>query len=178
MSGGPESRQESLSESDKEIVAAIARDLAREPGPLLEVLHRVQEQLGCVPAAAVPIIAAGLNLSRAEVHGALSFYHYFRGTPAGRRVVRICRAEACQSMQGRALEEHAKRRLGIDFGETRADGGVTLEAVYCLGLCALSPALMLDGEVHGRMTRERFDELLGQPAAGSPGPASRGGAKP
>jgi formate dehydrogenase subunit gamma len=177
MSAGPESRQLSLSESDRSIVSAIARDLAREPGPLLEVLHRVQEQFGCVPAAAVPIIAAELNLSRAEVHGALSFYHYFRSAPAGRRVVRICRAEACQSMQGRALEEHAKRRLGIGFGETTADGGVTLEAVYCLGLCALSPALMLGGEVHGRVTRERFDELLGQPGADAPGAASKGGAK-
>jgi formate dehydrogenase subunit gamma len=149
-----------LSDADRDAVTAIAREMACVPGPLLEVLHRVQAKLGCVPAQAVPLIASELNLSRAEVHGAVSFYHYFRQDPAGRRTVRICRAEACQSMNGAALEAHAKRRLGVGFGETTRDGAVTLEAVYCLGLCALSPALMIGEDVHGRVTPERFDELL------------------
>jgi formate dehydrogenase subunit gamma len=122
----------------------------------------VQRAFGCVPARFVPAIAAALNLSRAEVHGVVTFYHYFRDAPPGRHVLRLCRAEACQSMNGRALEEHAARRLGIRCGETTSDGRMTLEAVYCLGLCACAPAAMLDGEVHGRLTPERLDELLAQ----------------
>lgn len=142
-----------------EILAIVARHRDR-PGPLIEILHDVQDCLGCVPAEAVPLIAGALNLSRAEVHGVVSFYHHFRGTPRGRLVLRLCRAEACQSMNGRALERHAMRRLGIGFGETTRDGGVTLEAVYCLGLCACSPAAMIDAEVHGRLTPERLDQLM------------------
>jgi formate dehydrogenase subunit gamma len=142
-----------------EVLAIVARHRHR-PGPLIEILHDVQRSLGCVPAEAVPLIAGALNLSRAEVHGVVSFYHYFSSAPRGRRVLRLCRAEACQSMKGRALEKHATRRLGIGFGETTADGGLTLEAVYCLGLCACSPAAMIDEEVHGRVTPERLDELL------------------
>ena len=131
----------------------------REPGPLLEILHEVQNRLGCVPAAAVPLIADALNLSRAEVHGVVSFYHHFREHAPGRFVVQLCRAEACQSMNARALEAHARKLLGVGFGETTADGRVTLEAVYCLGNCACSPALMVNGELHGRVTPERFTEL-------------------
>ncbi len=142
-----------------EVLAMVARHKDR-PGPLIEILHEVQRSLGYVPAEAVPLIAGALNLSRAEVHGVVTFYHYFNSAQPGRRVLRLCRAEACQSMNGRALEQHAMKRLGIGFGETTADGGVTLEAVYCLGLCACSPAAMIDEEVHGRVTPERLDELL------------------
>jgi formate dehydrogenase subunit gamma len=139
--------------------AVIARH-RDEPGPLIEVLHGVQAALGCIPHDAVPLIADALNLSRAEVHGVISFYHHFRSTPPGRHVVQICRAESCQAVQGRVLEEHARRRLGVDWHGTTADGAITLEPVYCLGNCACSPAVMIDGEPHGRVTPGRFDELV------------------
>ncbi len=143
----------------EQIVAIVSRHRHRR-GPLIEILHEVQRTLGFVPEGAVPLIAGELNLSRADVHGVLTFYHHFRVTPPGRRVVKLCRAEACQAMGGRALEEHARRRLGIGFGETTPDRAVTLEAADCLGLCACSPAAMIDEEVHGRMTAQRLDELL------------------
>ena len=137
---------------------ALAR-FAHEPGPLLEILHAVQDELGSVPPEAVPLIADGLNLSRAEVHGVISFYHHFRGTPAGRTHVQICRAEACQSMRARELEAHATETLGVKIGGTTPDGRVTLDAVYCLGNCACAPSILVNGELHGRMTPARFDEL-------------------
>ena len=149
-----------ISQAQKDEILAIVARHKHQPGPLIEILHDVQRSLGFVPADAVPLIAGELNLSRAEVHGVVTFYHHFRSAPHGRRTLRLCRAEACQSMNGRALEQHAKNRLGIGFGETTADGGVTLEAVYCLGLCACSPAAMIDEEVHGRVTPARLDELL------------------
>jgi formate dehydrogenase subunit gamma len=149
-----------ISQAQKDEILAIVARHKHQPGPLIEILHDVQRSLGFVPADAVPLIAGELNLSRAEVHGVMTFYHHFRSAPHGRRTLRLCRAEACQSMNGRALEQHAKNRLGIGFGETTADGGVTLEAVYCLGLCACSPAAMIDEEVHGRVTPARLDELL------------------
>jgi len=142
----------------RSVEGALAR-FAREPGPLLEILHAVQNELGCVPAEAVPLIADGLNLSRAEVHGVVSFYHHFREHAPGRYVVQLCRAEACQSMNSRALEEFVRGRLRLDFGQTTADGRITLEPVYCLGNCALAPSLMVNGELHGRVTPERFGEL-------------------
>ena len=138
---------------------AIAEHAAL-PGPLLVVLHAIQDRIGFVPPEALPHIARALNLSRAEVHGVLTFYHDFRTAPPGRHVVRLCQAEACQSMGSEALAAHAKARLGVDFHETSASGCVTLEAVYCLGNCACSPALTVDGRVHGRMTAERFDRLV------------------
>jgi len=131
-----------------------------DAGALLPVLHAIQDALGYVPKAAVPAIAHELNQSRAEVHGMLSFYHYFRTEPAGRHVVYLCRAEACQAMGARELERHAKKRLGIDFHETSAGGAFTLEPVYCLGNCACSPSVMIDKTLHGRVDAERFDELL------------------
>jgi len=149
-----------INQAQKDEILAIVARHKHQPGPLIEILHDVQRSLGFVPADAVPLIAGELNLSRAEVHGVVTFYHHFRSAPHGRRTLRLCRAEACQSMNGRALEQHAKNRLGIGFGETTADGGVTLEAVYCLGLCACSPAAMIDEEVHGRVTPARLDELL------------------
>jgi formate dehydrogenase subunit gamma len=156
-----------ISQAQKDEILAIVARHKHQPGPLIEILHDVQRSLGFVPADAVPLIAGELNLSRAEVHGVVTFYHHFRSAPYGRRVLRLCRAEACQSMNGRALEQHAKDRLGIAFGETTADGAVTLEAVYCLGLCACSPAAMIDEEVHGRVTPERLDELLKRAGAGA-----------
>ena len=130
------------------------------PGALLPILHAIQDAIGYLPAGAVDEIALALNLSRAEVHGVISFYHDFRTTPPGRHVVRVCRAEACQSMDGVALEQHAKARLGIDWHQTSEDGTVTLEPVYCLGNCACSPAVMIDAQVCGRVTPQRFDALL------------------
>lgn len=141
------------------VQAAVSRVGAR-PGPLLEVLHAVQGELGCVPAAAVPLIAEALNLTRAEVHGVLTFYHHFRSQVPGRHLVQLCRAEACMSMRARELEAHVRQRLGVDFHGTTADGQVTLEPVYCLGNCACAPTMLVDGELHGRVTHEDFDALL------------------
>lgn len=132
------------------------------PGPLVQVLHAVQANLGFIPRAAVPVIAEALNLSRAEVHGVVTFYHYFRQTPPGQHTLQLCQAEACRSMHCENLTAHVKQRLGIEFHDTTQDGRYTLEPVYCLGMCACAPALMIDGEVHGRVTPERFDELLMQ----------------
>ncbi len=147
-------------EWDKAAVEAIARELKDEPGALMPILRRIQDRLGWVPRDAVPLIANILNLSRAEVHGVVSFYHDFRHAPPGRNVVRVCRAESCQAMGGVALAEHIKRRLGIDFGETSKDGEFTLEAVYCLGNCACSPAAMVGADLLGRVTPSRFDDAI------------------
>jgi formate dehydrogenase subunit gamma len=144
----------------QETVSAIVARLKNLPGALLPILHAVQEALGHVPSAAVPIIAEGLNLSRAEVHGVISFYHYFRDTPPGRHTIHMCRAEACQSMNQPALEAHAKKALGVDFHGTTANGAFSFEPVYCLGNCACSPAIMVDDELYGRVTPERFDAIL------------------
>jgi formate dehydrogenase subunit gamma len=141
------------------ILATVERHRHRD-GPLIEILHEVQGEFGCIPPGAVAVIARALNLSRAEVHGVVTFYHHFRSRAPGRHVLQVCRAESCQAAGGRALERHAEERLGVGFGGTTADGAVTLEAVYCLGLCACSPAVMLDGEVHGRVTPEAFDALV------------------
>lgn len=138
-------------------VTARLKDL---PGALLPVLHGVQGALGYVPADAVPLIARELNLSRADVHGVISFYHFFRQKPAGRHVIYLCRAESCQAMGAAKLERHIKQRLAVDFHETTADGSYTLEPVYCLGNCACSPAMMVDDDLKGRMTPERFDAWL------------------
>lgn len=138
---------------------AIAR-LKDQPGALLPILHGIQDSIGHIPPEAVPVIAKELNLSRAEVHGVVSFYHYFRQMPPGRHTLQICQAESCQAMGSAKLTEHAKRALGIEFHETTEDSQFTLEPVYCLGNCACSPAVMLDEEVHGRVTPERFDQLI------------------
>jgi formate dehydrogenase subunit gamma len=142
-------------------VRAICDQLAGEPGALLPILHAVQRELGYVPGSAVPLIAASLNLSRAEVHGVVTFYHFFRTSPPGERTLFICRAEACQSMGSTALEAHAKAKLGVEFHGTTDDGRLSLEPVYCLGNCACSPAVMVDETVYGRVTPERLDEILG-----------------
>ena len=151
-----------LDTKTQETVSAIVARLKDLPGALLPILHAVQEAVGYVPSAAVPAIAEGLNLSRAEVHGVISFYHYFRETPPGRHTIHMCRAEACQSMNQPALETHAKKALGVDFHGTTANGAFSFEPVYCLGNCACSPAIMVDGELYGRVTPERFDAILAQ----------------
>jgi formate dehydrogenase subunit gamma len=152
----------SMHPSESDTVRRIVADMKSRPGPLIEVLHSVQAALGYIPQDAVPILAEELNLSRAEVHGVVTFYHFFRETPPGRHTVSICRAEACQSMGADDLVEHAKRRLGVDFHETTADGAFSLEPVFCLGNCACSPAAMIDGRLYGRVTPERFDELVAE----------------
>ncbi|GGB08139.1 formate dehydrogenase subunit gamma [Brucella endophytica] len=131
-------------------------------GPLLPILHGLQEEFGHVPSETLSIVAGALNLSRAEVHGVFTFYHDFRENPAGRHVLKICRAEACQSMGSERLAERAAELLGIDWNETSADGAVTLEPVYCLGLCACAPAAMLDGEVIGRLDEEQLQEIAAE----------------
>jgi formate dehydrogenase subunit gamma len=141
-------------------IRSLAEALAGEPGALLPILHAVQDALGYVPENAIPIVAEVLNLSRAEVHGVVTFYHLFRTHPRGEHILYLCRAEACQSMGARALEAHARQKLEIDFHETTADGRISLEPVYCLGNCACSPAVMLDETVYGRVTPERLDEIL------------------
>ena len=149
-----------LDSAARERVLAVIAELKNEAGPLLPVLHGIQDALGYVPPDAVPLVADGLNLSRADVHGVISFYHYFRDTPPGRHVIYVCRAESCQSMNGKALETHVKARLGVAFHNTTADGAFTVEPVYCLGNCALSPAVMVDGDLYGRVTPGRFDEIV------------------
>ena len=134
-------------------------------GALLPLLHAVQDALGCVPAAAVPIIADTLNLSRAEVHGVVSFYHDFRAKPAGQHIVKLCRAEACQARGGAAIEVAAAERLGLAMGETRADGRVTLEAIYCLGLCATGPNALVDGVPVSRIDGARLDRIVARVTA-------------
>jgi len=130
------------------------------PGPLLPILHAVQDELGCIAPAYVARIADALNLSRAEVHGVISFYHYFRQHEPGRHVVHVCRAEACQAMRSEATEQHAKRELGVEYGGTSADGLFTLEPAYCLGNCAAAPTVMIDEKLYGRVTPERLDAIL------------------
>jgi formate dehydrogenase subunit gamma len=129
-------------------------------GPLLPILHALQETFGCIDEAAEPMIAEALNISRAEVHGVFTFYHDFRSEPAGRHVLKLCRAEACQAAGGDALADRAQSRLGISFGDTTADGRVTLEPVYCLGLCSVSPSAMIDGRIVGRLDEKKLDALV------------------
>lgn len=142
--------------------AEIVERLAGLEGPLLPILHEVQADFGYLPQESLTVIAHALNLSRAEVHGVASFYHDFRKAPAGRHVLKLCRAEACQSMGSDAVAERIKRLLGIDFHQTTLDGAVTLEPVYCLGLCACAPSAMLDGEVIGRLDAAKADEILAE----------------
>ncbi len=145
---------------DKVAVKAIALEHKEQPGALMPILRCIQDRLGWVPRDAVPLLAQILNLSRAEVHGVVSFYHDFRHEPPGRTVVRVCRAESCQAMGGVALAEHIKQKLGVDFGETSRDGEFTLEAVYCLGNCACSPAAVVGTQLLGRLTPGRFDSVI------------------
>ncbi|HVC50043.1 MAG TPA: formate dehydrogenase subunit gamma [Burkholderiales bacterium] len=146
---------------DREAVQKVVEEHQCKPGALLPVLHGVQDALGYIPEDAVTVIAGGLNLSRAEVHGVISFYHFFRTSPPARHMVQVCRAEACQSMKANDLVSHIKNRLGLDFHEIDESGTFGLEPVYCLGNCSCAPAIMIDrDEIYGRMTEEKFDSLV------------------
>ena len=136
-----------------------------EPGGLLPLLHAVQDELGFIPPELVPQIAAAFNLSRAEVHGVISYYHHFRSKPAVGRVIQICRAEACQSMGADQLVAHAELRLGCSLHGASSDGRFTLEPTFCLGLCASSPAMMIGEDLHARVTPQAFDALISGSAA-------------
>lgn len=148
--------------------ASVTEDaLARhrnEPGALLPILHEIQDAVGFIPSESVPRIAEGLNLSRAEVHGVVTYYHHFRSEAPGQHVVQVCRAEACQAMGADQLLRHAERKLGchtqMGHGSTSADGRFTLTPVFCLGLCASSPAVVVDGNLHARVTPARFDSIV------------------
>lgn len=143
-----------------DVIGRAIADNRHLPGALLPILHAIQDRLGFIPPDAARQVAEGLNLSHADVQGVITFYHDFRAAPPGRHVVKLCRAEACQAMGAQALEARVKARLGIHFGETTPDGAITLEPVFCLGNCALSPALMIDNRLQGRVTAERLEELL------------------
>ncbi|MGA7872902.1 MAG: formate dehydrogenase subunit gamma [Candidatus Binatus sp.] len=145
---------------DARMIDEIVADLADKPGALMPVLHAVNERVGYIPPEAVPAIARALNLSRAEVHGVISFYHDFRTARPGRKIIRVCRAESCQAMGAVALAAHIQARLGINFGQTSDDGDFTLEPVYCLGNCACSPAIVVGEDLYGRVSPERFDEIF------------------
>jgi|TARA_B110000902_G_C14281019_1_gene576800 formate dehydrogenase subunit gamma len=143
-----------------EDVTSIVNAMQHEPGALLPILHALQDKLGYIPPESLPLVADGLNLSRAEVHGVVSFYHYFRSTPPGNHTIQICRAESCQAMGSRALESHVKQALKIDYHQTTSDGDITLEPVYCLGNCACSPAIRIGAVVHANVDTDKFDQLL------------------
>ncbi|MDF1584520.1 MAG: formate dehydrogenase subunit gamma [Methyloprofundus sp.] len=147
-------------ENYKQEIADILVSHESMPGNLLPILHAIQDSLGYIPEKSVPDIACALNQSIAEIHGVISFYHYFRQTPPGKNTIRICRAESCQAMQGKALEEYVQKQLNIDWHETTSDGQFSLEPFYCLGNCACSPAVSINNEVYGRVTPARFDAVI------------------
>jgi formate dehydrogenase subunit gamma len=154
-------KQDAMSGIDaSNAVKSILASQPTEPEYLLPVLHAIQDAIGFIPPAQVADIAQAFNLSRAEVHGVISFYHYFRVSPPARHVVQICRAESCQSMGAEALLAHAKKTLGCELHEKNADGNFSLEPVYCLGQCATSPAIMIDDKMHAKVTPARFDKLI------------------
>ena len=145
---------------DKTIAAEIINRFGAKPEMLVQILHAFVERYTYISDEAIRQIALALNLSRAEVHGVVSFYHDFRTKPAGKRVIRICQAESCQAMGSRTLTEHAEKKTGLQLNETSSNGELTLEAVYCLGNCACSPAIMDGDRVYGRVDAERFDRIL------------------
>jgi formate dehydrogenase subunit gamma len=145
-----------------ERASELIAEHGQRDGAMLPILHALQEVFGCVPEPAVPMMAEALNLSRAEVHGVVTFYHDFRREPPGRHVLKLCRAEACQAAGGDALAARAQAALGVAFGATTPDRRVSLEPIYCLGLCATAPSAMLDGRVIGRLDEQRLDALLVQ----------------
>ncbi|HPE59085.1 MAG: formate dehydrogenase subunit gamma [Thiothrix sp.] len=144
------------------VIAQAITDHAHQPGALLPLLHAIQGELGYIPESAIPQIARALHQSSAEVHGVISFYHQFHTHPPARHRLQICRAEACQARGSRALEQHARQCLGIDFHEKTVDGAIQLDAVYCLGNCATGPNVRVDDQLKGRMDNARFDALLAQ----------------
>lgn len=148
-------------------IREIVETQRHRPGATLPILHEIQQVYGYIPDEAVGIVANGLNLSRAEIYGVITFYADFRTKPPGKRIVQICRGEACQAKGGRELEQHARQRLGIDFHETTPDQEVTLEPVFCLGNCGCSPSVRVGDEVYGRVDSDVFAEILTDPATGN-----------
>ena len=159
----PQMSVDLLRENFDEVTARkiIEAELCRE-GPLLPILHALQHAFGYIPAEAEPLIASILNITRADVHGVVTFYHDFRRAPAGRHVLKLCRAEACQSMGAESNSRRLLQALGIDWGGTTPDGSLTVEPVYCLGLCATSPSALLDGEPVGRVSAEQLEALAAE----------------
>ncbi|WP_159951757.1 formate dehydrogenase subunit gamma [Rhizobium sp. 18065] len=151
-----------IAEDEATRISAIIEDLKHLEGPMLPILHEIQAAFGFVPESAKQIIATALNLSRAEVHGVITFYHDFRDHPSGRHVLKLCRAEACQSMGGEPLAETLLSRLGIDWHGTTADGAITVEPVFCLGLCAQAPAAMLDDELYARLDEHCLTDIVAE----------------
>lgn len=145
---------------DMSAVEAVIAQHKAMPGAMLPILHGIQESVGYIPSEVVQLIAQVLNVSRAEVHGVVTYYHHFRQTAPGRQVVQVCRAEACQAMGGDALAAHAKATLSCDFHETSEDGAFSLEPVYCLGQCACGPAIMIGDDLHARVSFDKFNRLL------------------
>jgi len=158
----PLARERNMRESGAidTIVQDIIASLKDLPGALLPILHGIQDRLGYIPPESVPDIARALNLSRAEVHGVITFYHYFRETPPGKTTVHLCRAESCQAKGAKSLEAHVKSKLGIDYHETTADGAFSLEPVYCLGLCSVSPSMQIGEDLYGHSSAELFDSII------------------
>lgn len=148
----------------QEIQALIDSQLHLE-GPLLPIFHALQAAFGYIPQSAIPMIASALNITGAEVHGVMSFYHDFRTVPAGRRVLKICRSEACQAVGGDVMAEAVLKKHGLDWHQTTRDGALTVEPVYCLGLCACGPAAMVDGKVIGRLDEAGMDRILTEAGA-------------
>lgn len=149
----------------EERVRDIIADHVGLEGPLLPIFHAIQAEWGHVPQMAITVIAEVLNIGRAEVHGTMSFYHDFRTEPAGRHVVKLCRAEACQAVGADSLADHARSKLGVDWHETTKNGNVTLEPVFCLGLCACGPAALVDGKVVGRVDKVKLDRIIAEVGA-------------
>ena len=149
-----------LADTQADALHNILAQHAGMEGPLLPILHAIQEEFDHIPAGAVPLIADHLNIGRAEVHGVVSFYHDFRDLPAGRHVVKICRAEACQAVGANALADAALEKLGLEWHGTSRNGAVTIEPVYCLGLCASGPAAMVDDRLVGRLNSDKLDQIL------------------
>ena len=148
-----------LTQTDLTRVSEIIAAHSPLEGPTVPIFHALQEEFGFIDDEAVPLIASALNLSRAEVHGVVTFYHDFRRKPAGRHVLKICRAEACQALGSPALSDEMLRREGLEWGETTSDGSLTVEAVYCLGLCACAPAALYDGEPIARLNRDLLEAM-------------------
>jgi formate dehydrogenase subunit gamma len=154
-----------LTQDENAAISALITEHQHRPGALMPLLHAIQDSIGFVPESSYTLISKALALSVAEVHGVVTFYHHFRSHRAGRHVLQICRAESCQAMGSEALEAHAKKCLDIDYHETTADGALTLQAVYCLGNCALSPAVMVDDNVYGRVSPAELDALIAEAKA-------------
>ncbi|MRI33150.1 formate dehydrogenase subunit gamma [Endozoicomonas sp. OPT23] len=145
---------------DSSIITTVIKSWHDRPGALLPILHGIQDKLGYIPSEAIDLIASALRQTKAEIHGVISFYHHFRTTPPGNHQVQVCRAEACQARGSRSLEAHIKKKLSVDYHQTTMDKEFSLDAVYCLGNCACGPNIRISNEIHGRVSNERFDELV------------------